>query len=50
MAIQRQVRKIGGSLGIIIPCDLAELLNIREGDSVKITLKDDQIVIKKENI
>lgn len=46
MTIKKRVKKIGGSLGILIPRDFAEAADIREGGEVGITLVGRQVVIE----
>lgn len=46
MTIKRRVKRIGGSLGILIPRDLAEAMNVKEGSEVRITLVGRQAVVE----
>jgi antitoxin component of MazEF toxin-antitoxin module len=46
MTLQRRVRRIGGSLGVLIPRDFAEAMNVRDGSSVRLTLVGRQIVVE----
>lgn len=41
MSIQTKARKIGNSVGIIIPKEALEQMNLRDGDSVYLTLSGD---------
>lgn len=42
----RKAFKIGGSLAIRIPKELANLIGLREGSEVKLAVKDKKIVIE----
>lgn len=46
MAVRRQVKRIGGSLGILLPRDIAEAMDVREGSEVRLTLVGRQVVIE----
>jgi antitoxin component of MazEF toxin-antitoxin module len=46
MSVQRQVRKIGGSLGVLIPRDIAEAMGVEEGSDVRLTLVNRQLVVE----
>jgi antitoxin component of MazEF toxin-antitoxin module len=46
MAIQRQVKKIGGSLGLLIPRDIAEAMGVEDGSNVLLTLVNRQLVVE----
>jgi antitoxin component of MazEF toxin-antitoxin module len=46
MTIQRQVKKIGGSLGVLIPRDIAEAMGVEDGSDVRLTLVNRQLVIE----
>jgi antitoxin component of MazEF toxin-antitoxin module len=46
MAVQRQVKKIGGSLGVLIPRDIAEAMGVEEGSDVLLTLVNRQLVVE----
>jgi antitoxin component of MazEF toxin-antitoxin module len=49
MGIKRSVTKIGGSLGIIIPRDLCESMDIREGSGVSISMVGRQMVVEPDD-
>lgn len=49
MAVHRRVTKVGGSLGVIIPRDLAEAMGVREGSPVRLSLVGEQLVVEPEN-
>ncbi len=42
----RKAFKIGGSLAIRIPKELANMISLKEGTNVKIDVKDKKIVIE----
>lgn len=46
MTLRRQIKRIGGSLGVLIPRDLAEAMDVREGSEVRLTLVGRQIVVE----
>jgi antitoxin component of MazEF toxin-antitoxin module len=46
MTVRRQIRKVGGSLGVLIPRDLAEAMNVTEGSDVNLTLVNGQLVVE----
>ena len=47
--MHRKVTKMGGSLGVVIPRDLAEAMGVTKGSSVRLTLVGKQMVIEPEN-
>jgi antitoxin component of MazEF toxin-antitoxin module len=50
MRVERNIRRIGNSLGVIIPADALKILQIEEQDVVRIWVEDDKIMMeKKEN-
>ncbi|TFG04735.1 MAG: AbrB/MazE/SpoVT family DNA-binding domain-containing protein [Promethearchaeota archaeon] len=42
----RKIFKIGGSLAIRIPKDLAKVIGLKEGTDVKLAVKDKKLVIE----
>ena len=46
MTLRRRVRRVGGSLGVLIPRDFAEAMNVREGTEVRLTLVGSQVVVE----
>jgi len=40
------VRRIGGSLGVLIPRDFAEAMNVKDGSEVRLTLVGRQVVVE----
>jgi antitoxin component of MazEF toxin-antitoxin module len=49
MAIHRQVTKVGGSLGILVPRDMAEAMGVTKGSSVRLTLVGRQMVVEPDD-
>lgn len=49
MALHRRVTKVGGSLGILIPRDVAEVMGVREGTPVRMSLVGRQMVVEPED-
>ena len=46
MTVQRQVKKIGGGLGVIIPRDIAASMGVKEGSDVLLTLVNRHLVVE----
>ena len=46
MTLKRRVRRVGGSLGILIPRDFAEAMHVKEGSEVRLTLVGSQVVVE----
>jgi antitoxin component of MazEF toxin-antitoxin module len=40
------VKRVGGSLGVLIPRDFAEAMHVAEGSEVRLTLVGNQIVVE----
>lgn len=49
MTLHRQVTKIGGSLGILVPRDMAEAMGIDKGSSVRLSLVGRQMVVEPDD-
>lgn len=47
--MHRKISKVGGSLGILIPRDLAEMMGVSEGSPVRLSLVGRQMVIEPED-
>ena len=47
ITLKRTLVKIGGSLRLTIPPEIAELLKVHEGDEVEFSAVDNEIVIRK---
>lgn len=50
MTLERKLRKIGHSNGIIIPATILELLKIEKDSKLILTIKNNKIIIEKEQI
>lgn len=46
MTLRRRVKRVGGSLGVLIPRDFSEAMKLREGSEVRLTLVGNQVVIE----
>lgn len=46
MTLRRRVKRVGGSLGLLIPRDFAEAIQVTEGSEVRLTLVGNQIVVE----
>jgi antitoxin component of MazEF toxin-antitoxin module len=46
MTLHRKVKRIGGSLGVLIPRDFAEAMRVKEGSEVRLTLVGNQVVVE----
>lgn len=46
MTLHRKVKRIGGSLGVLIPRDFAEAMHVKEGSEVRLTLVGNQVVVE----
>src|SRR5207247_4138128 len=46
MAVRRRVRRIGGSLGVLLPRDIAEAMDVKEGSEVRLTVVGRQVVVE----
>ena len=49
MAVRRRVTKVGGSLGILIPRDLADVMGVEEGSQVRLSMVGRQMVVEPED-
>ena len=49
MVLHRRVAKVGGSLGILIPRDIAEVMGVEEGTPVRLSLVGRQMVVEPED-
>lgn len=45
----RQIKKVGGSLSLLIPHDIAEITGIIEGTSVQLSIVGRQIVVEPKD-
>lgn len=46
--MHRNVKKVGGSLHVLIPHDVAEMMGVVEGSPVSLTLAGRQLIIEPE--
>ena len=46
MTIRQRVKRIGGSLGVLLPRDIAKAMDIEEGAEVRLTLVGRQVVVE----
>lgn len=46
MTIQRTVKQIGGSLGLLLPRDIAAAMSVKAGSTVRLSLVGRQLVIE----
>lgn len=46
MSAEGKIRKIGNSLGVILPSYMLKKLRVGEGDTVVISIEDEEIKIK----
>jgi antitoxin component of MazEF toxin-antitoxin module len=46
MTVKRQIKRMGGSLGVVIPRDIAEAMNVKAGSEVRLTLVGRQVVVE----
>jgi antitoxin component of MazEF toxin-antitoxin module len=49
MTVHRRVTKVGGSLGVLIPRDLAEAMGVSDGSPIRLTLVGRQMVVEPED-
>lgn len=43
--MEARIRKVGNSLGIILPKQILSVLDLTEGDSIKVTTKGGEITL-----
>ena len=46
MTVRRRVKRIGGSLAVLIPRDFAEAMKVKKDSEVRLTLVGNQVVIE----
>lgn len=49
MTLHRRVKKVGGSLGVLIPRDVAEAMGVRDGSPVRLSLVGRQMVVEPDD-
>ena len=46
MTVRRRIKRVGGSLGVLIPRDIAEAMDVEDGSEVRLTLVGRQVVVE----
>lgn len=46
VTVRRRIKRIGGSLGVLLPRDIAEAMSVAEGSEVRLTLVGRQVVVE----
>jgi antitoxin MazE len=46
MEVERKIRKVGNSLGVLLPSDILKQIGVGEGDSVFVSVEDGEIKIR----
>jgi antitoxin component of MazEF toxin-antitoxin module len=46
MTLRRRVKRVGGSLGVLLPRDFATAMNVKAGSEVRLTLVGNQVVVE----
>ena len=46
MTLRRRVKRVGGSLGVLLPRDFAAAMNVKAGSEVRLTLVGNQVVVE----
>lgn len=46
MEVERKIRKVGNSLGVLLPADMLKEIGIKDGDSVFVSMEDGEIIIR----
>jgi putative addiction module antidote len=49
MEEERKIRKIGNSLGLLLPSDMLKRLGLENGDTVHVSLENGEIIIRNED-
>jgi antitoxin component of MazEF toxin-antitoxin module len=49
MTLKRRVSRVGGSLGVVIPRDLAEAMGVTAGSEIRLSLVGRQLVVEPED-
>ena len=45
--LNRKLTKVGNSLRVVIPKEIADTLDLKPGDTLRVTLDDSQIIMSK---
>jgi putative addiction module antidote len=46
MEVERKIRKIGNSLGVLLPSDMLKEIGVENGDNVFVSVEDGEIKIR----
>jgi antitoxin MazE len=46
MEVERKIRKIGNSLGVLLPSDMLKEIGVTNGDTVFVSVEDGEIKIR----
>lgn len=49
MEVERKIRKIGNSLGVLIPSDMLKEIGVGKDDTVYITVENGEIILRSES-
>jgi antitoxin MazE len=49
MEEERKIRKIGNSLGILLPSEMLKKIGVENGDTVFVSLENGEIIIRNED-
>jgi antitoxin MazE len=49
MEVEKKIRKIGNSLGVVIPSDMLKEIGVKDGDTVYLSIEDGEIIIRSES-
>jgi antitoxin MazE len=49
MEVEKKIRKIGNSLGVVIPSDILKEIGVKDGDTVYLSIEDGEIIIRSES-
>lgn len=48
MEVEKKIRKTGNSLGVVLPSDFLKYIGAENGDTVYISLEEDEIIIRSK--
>jgi putative addiction module antidote len=46
MEVERKIRKVGNSLGVLLPADMLKEIGVKDGDTVFVSVEDGEIKIR----
>lgn len=46
MEVERKIRKVGNSLGVLLPSDMLKEIGIKDGDTVYVSSENGEIIIR----